>query len=171
VKKIVIFIVFTSLAISCSRTSEPKNEKLLGDYYNTLIQELKDGNLKLTKYVIKGEKRDTLYLDTINWEQELSLFLESDISKKKINLYKITYFEDSCKFLFQTTSNKQAVKKLNYSICNKDFIVNIDVEKRSDLYDFFYYLELTPDGYLIEAKQKVSMAYESDYIIEGKFRK
>jgi glucose-6-phosphate 1-dehydrogenase len=171
VKKLVIFIVFVNIVVGCSITNESSNSKLLAKHYTALIQELNKGNLKLTKYIIKGEKRDTIYLDTVNWEQELSLFLESDISKNKINQYKITSFADSCKFLFQTTSNKQSVKKLNYAICNNDLIVNIDVEKRSELYDFVYYLELTPNGYLIEAKQKVSMTYESNYIIEGKFRK
>tara|TARA_B110000211_G_C14075093_1_gene551671 strand:+ start:228 stop:743 length:516 start_codon:yes stop_codon:yes gene_type:complete len=171
VNKLVILIGFISVLISCSRSTNFSNTTILESRYTALIQQLNTGNIKLTKYIINGDKRDTLYLDTVNWEQELSLFLESDISKKKINLYKTSAFEDSCKFFFQTTSNKQAVKKLNYSICNKDLIVNIDVEKRSDLYDFLYYLELTPNGYLIEAKQKVSMAYESEYIIEGKFRK
>ena len=169
--KLSIFIVFISFIFSCSNGDKSSQESVLNSHYLTHIQKLKRDNIKLTKYIIKGDKRDTLYIDTVNWKKELSLFLESDISRKKIDFYKITSFEDSSKFLFQTTSNKQAVKKLNYSLDNNDLIVNIDVHKKNGLYDFFYYLELSSKGYLIEVKQKVNMVYESKYIIEGKFRK
>lgn len=169
--KLLVFVFISSIFIGCSTADKTDNITVLSEQYNSLIQQLKTDNVKLTKYIIKDEKRDTLYLDSVNWKQELNMFLESDISKKKLNQYKITVFEDSCKFLFQTTTDKQPVKKLKYSICNNDFIVNIDVEKRSKLYDYVYYLELTSNGYLIEVKQKVKMAYQSKYIIEGKFRK
>ena len=169
--KLVILIVFISFIYSCSSSDKSSNVTVLKNHYITKIQRFKTDNVKLTKYINKDEKRDTLYLDTVNWKQELSLFLESDISKNKIDFYKITSFADSSRFLFQTTSSKQAVKKLNYSLVNNDLNVNIDVHKRSGLYNFFYYLELTSKGYLIEVKQKVNMVYESKYIIEGKFRK
>jgi len=171
VSKLVIFIVFVSFILSCSSSDKSSNVKVLIHHYIAQIQKLKNDNVKLTKYISKGEKQDTLYIDTVNWKRELSLFLESDISKKKISLYKITSFEDSSKFLFQTNSYKQDVKKLKYSLSNNDLIVNIDVHKRSGLYDFFYYLELSSKGYLIKVKQKVNMVYESKYTIEGKFRK
>ena len=169
--KLVIFIVFISFIFSCSGSDKSSNITVLKHHYITQIQKLKKDNIKLTKYISKGKKRDTLYIDKVNWKKELSLFLESDISKRKVDLYKINSYEDNSKFLFQTTSNKQTVKKLKYSLVNNDLIVNIDVHKRSGLYDFLYYLELSSKGYLIEVKQKVRMVYESKYIIEGKFRK
>lgn len=169
--KLLIVVCIICVFISCSTSDNIDKRTVLKDEYNALIQKLKKDNVKLTKYIIKDEKKDTLYLDTVNWEQELSLFIESDISKKKTNGYKITSFQDSCKFLFQTTSDKQPVKKLKYSNCGSELIVNIDVEKVSKLYKYLYYLELTPTGYLIEIKQEVDMAYESQYVVEGKFRK
>jgi len=171
VGKLLVLLFISSIVIGCLTTDKIDDTTVLSGHYDSIIQQLTIDEIKLTKYIIKNEKRDTVYIDSVNWKQELSLFLESDISKKKINKYKITIFEDSCTFLFQTTTDKQPVKKLKYSICNNDLIVNIDVEKRSKIYDYIYYLELTSSGYLIEVKQKVKMAYQSKYIIEGKFRK
>lgn len=139
--------------------------------YNSLIQDFKYNDLKLIKYIIKGEKRDTLYVDSVNWEKELKLFLESDISKNNSSLYKITTVNGGCEKTLQTTVFKQSVKKLQFDNCNGALSVNINVEKKNMFYEFKYHLELNENGFLIECNQNVEFAFESNYRIEGKFTK
>lgn len=139
--------------------------------YNSLIQDFKYNDLKLIKYITKGEKRDTLYVDSVNWEKELKLFLESDISKNNSSLYKITTVNGGCEKTLQTTVFKQSVKKLQFDNCNGALSVNINVEKKNMFYEFKYHLELNENGFFIECNQNVEFAFESNYRIEGKFIK
>jgi hypothetical protein len=171
VKYYAFFIIIIITFIGCNQPTSLDKEYVLSTKYTSLIQELNLNDFKLTKYIIKGEKTDTVFVDSVNWEKELKLFLESDISKSNSSLYKITTVNDGCEKTLQTTDFKQNVKKLQFDSCNGGLHVNINVEKKNMLYEFKYHLELNENGFLIECNQDVEFAFESSYRIEGKFTK
>lgn len=169
--KSLFYISICCLFFQCSKPIKKKTNSLLFYQYSALIQRLRNDNVKLTKYISSSEKKDTIYIDTVDWNTELKIFLEADILKNKLVNYKTIESKSNCRFLLQTESSKEAVKKLEYSICNDSLYVNMFVNKVSKIYDFNYHLELSPNGYLIESDQEVSAGYKSIYRIEGKFRK
>ena len=161
------------LLFSCTSSEKIKDNNEFSVLYQPFIQQLKQSNLKLIKYVKKGEVMDTIIIskDSVNWYQELKLFVETKIPKSAYSDYEIKSFENNCKKQFQTSSNKHSVKKYQIDSCNGGLIVNIDVVKSSPLYEFDYHLELNEEGYLIEATSDVEFAYNSAFRIEGKFTK
>jgi len=171
VKYSFFFTTIILIFIGCNQPTSADKGYVLNRKYKSLIQDFKSNDLKLIKYIIKEDKRDTLYVDSVNWEKELKLFLESDISKNNSSLYKITTVNDGCEKTLQTTDFKQSVKKLQFDSCNGGLHVNINVEKKNMFYEFKYHLELNENGFLIECNQSVKFAFESNYRIEGKFIK
>ena len=165
------FTTIILIFIGCNQPTAADKGYVLNRKYKSLIQDFKSNDLKLIKYIIKEDKRDTLYVDSVNWEKELKLFLESDISKNNSSLYKITTVNDGCEKTLQTTDFKQSVKKLQFDSCNGGLHVNINVEKKNMFYDFKYHLELNENGFLIECNQRVEFAFASNHRIEGKFIK
>jgi len=108
-------------------------------------------------------------MDSVNWEQELKLFTELNISKSNLSNYNITVSKNGCEKIFQTNSEKCPIKRYKYLLCQNNLNVCIDFEKSSPLYLFSYHLELNNKGYLIKIISDVKMSYESKYRIEGKF--
>lgn len=168
--KSILFLLICSFLVSCSSVDKEPNRTLLFDQYNTLIQQLKANDVKLVKYVSSGVKRDTITIDSVNWNNELKLFFESDILKNKLIHYKTKTSKEGCKVMLQTDSFNEAVKKLEYSTCGNSLYVNMLVNKKRKIYNFDYHLELTPDGFLIETDQQIIGGQDSKYRIEGKFR-
>lgn len=164
---ILLFALF--VIWGCSSKINTQNNNEFFNLYTTLIEDLKSSDVKLIKYIKKGKESDTIAVDTVNWDEEFNLFTNLFISKSNYSDYKITSSEDGCEKSFQTKNNKHEVKNYDYSICNGELIVYIDVKKTSPLYVFDYHLELNKNGYLIEVKSNVDLAYTSDYRIEGKF--
>ena len=101
------------IIIGCNEPTAVDKGYILNGKYNSLIQDFKSNDLKLIKYLIKEDKSYTLYVDSVNWEKELKLFLESDISKNNSSLYKITTVNGGCEKTLQTTDFKQSVKSCN----------------------------------------------------------
>lgn len=164
-----IVVGLVVMLIGCSNGDIKNKNSEFSSLYNTLIQDLKDSDVKLKKYIKKGDKSDTIVVDTVNWTNELKMFIDAEISRSVYNDYEINTSKDGCEKYFQTKMNKHVVKNYHYVNCENDLIVYIDVKKMSGLYEFNYHLELNKEGYLIQAYSNVEFAYESNYRIEGKF--
>ncbi len=161
-------IVFILLVLSgCYNVKSENSNTELMKLYNSFINQL--DNYKLIKYITQDGVTDTIYIDSINWTQELKLFTELNISKSYLSDYDIKTSKNGCSKHFQTTSNKYPIKRYKYLHCDNNLIVFIDYIKSSPLYRFSYHLELNNKGYLVEIISDVIMAYESNYRIEGKF--
>ena len=165
-----IGIVFIILFLSgCYEIKSEKSNLEIEHLYESFINKLNSGEYKLIKYTSSKCLDDTTYLDSIDWNQELKLFTELNISKSQIDDYDIIISKNGCEKKFQTNSKKHSIKKYKYSHCDGNLIVFIDITKSSPLYTFSYHLELNNKGYLIHIKSDVGMAYEADYKVEGKF--
>lgn len=160
------------LAISaCKHNNEQQNTKVLSPHYTAIIQELTSGNVKLIKYIQRDSVRDTLTVNNVNWEQELSLFLKNDINLSALGDYDSIVNGNNCAKTYQTTLEKYNVKSIKYDFCANGYNVVTNIVKNTALYNFNYHLELNTKGFLIEAFTDVKMAYEHNYRIEGKFIK
>ena len=159
--------------VGCTPSENKPNSDEFSEIYSSLIQQLKLDELNLIKYIKKGGLTDTIQLhhDSIDWNEELKMFIAIKIPKSVYNDYEITNDERDCEKQFQTSNNKHSVKNYKYSNCNGQTIVNIDVTKNSPLYEFDYHLEINSKGYLIEVRSDVEFAYSSAFRVEGKFIK
>ena len=163
-----VFVILLAFS-GCYHVEDKESNTKLKQSYTSFIQKLYNGEYKLTKYITRKGITDTLYIDSVNWPQELKLFTELNISKSYLSDYHCITSKNGCEKIFQTNSNKYPIKRYKYLHCNNNFIVLIDFVKSSPLYSFYYHLELNQNGYLIEIISDVKMAYESNYRIEGKF--
>lgn len=164
-------IGFGLLFIRCSNSELDNSNSEFGKIYESVIQQLNSGNVKLKKHITKDGKTDTVLINTVNWQNELKQFTDVEISKSVFDDYEIKSLNGGCEKHFQTLVNKHSVKNYHYSKCNEDLTVDILVKKSNPLYDFDYKLQLTPNGYLIEVVADVDLAYKSNVKIEGKFIK
>tara|TARA_B100000963_G_C22544158_1_gene633631 strand:- start:482 stop:1012 length:531 start_codon:yes stop_codon:yes gene_type:complete len=163
-----LFVILLMLS-GCYDIERKESNTELNQLYTSFIQKLCDDRYKLIKYITRREITDTLYIDSVNWPQELQRFTELSISKSFLSDYNYKTAQNGCEKIFQTNFNKHPIKRYKYLHCDNNFNVLIDFSKSSPLHSFYYHLELNKYGYLIEIISDVKMAYRSNYRIEGKF--
>jgi hypothetical protein len=79
-----ILLVFI---FSCTQKQEEKKASLLGDFWKKEIARLNKEKPMITKISTVNGKTDTLRTDSINWENELQIFVKSDLYEKDLALY------------------------------------------------------------------------------------
>ena len=162
-------VLVLSLLSGCSNVKSEKSNPELMQLYTSFIDNLYNSDYQLIKYITREGETDTIRMDSINWDQELKLFTELNISKSHLGNYNITVSKNGCEKIFQTNSKKCPIKRYKYLLCENNLNVCIDFEKSSPLYLFSYHLELNNKGYLIKIISDVKMSYASKYRIERKF--
>jgi hypothetical protein len=143
---------------------------------NKQVDNLRSKGQRVRKHVTKDGNSHIIERGDIDWEEELDLFIESDINRPAwrgefkvdtINLereYVITY------------------KTANAQIPVKNVVVTIDkgtrqclkltVDRRTD--NFLYSSDqslyfTTGEGYMMKGKLSVSLLFDSEYSIESEF--
>jgi len=85
-KNLIYFVGIVLFAVACN-SSEQKNEKLKYTdlwqiYMSNQIDTLTKANPSLIKTINQGDEVETLNMDSVNWTNELSGFLNIDFSKE-----------------------------------------------------------------------------------------
>ena len=174
-----IFISFCGITGCEDRESKYEINQFFStkDFFEKEIERLKVGDIRLEKTAFIGEKKETVILDSVNWPDELRLFIDSDINKPAY----ITEYDTSS----QSTSNGKQVKiykakrddldtQLLRVIFNQERVEQIEVVLNDEnmVYDSERKLVYIPEsGYSIEALQKVMLSDEKQFKIEAKFIK
>lgn len=166
-KRTAILLLLINILISCGVSNKQEETFIHNNIYSSFIQNLKENEVKLKKYIVKDGISDSLNIDSVDWKKELKFFLKSDISNKNLKNYKILK-ESDCSTTYLAKDKKQSIIKFSHSNCDSLFF-NIDILNESGLYKFEYHLELNKNGFLIENKQDVRLGITSNYRIEGKF--
>jgi len=86
-------ILVALLLSSCKQEKEIEQKKYfdLKKLYTSIIQELKVEKPQVEKHWQIGSKKESKTTNDIDWEKELSLFLDADLNKSAyLNSYKIS---------------------------------------------------------------------------------
>ena len=161
-----LFYLLVCIAITgCSvETSTINQTFLLRPYLDHFEKEL--SKRQIVKYISTNQVKDTLILKNPDVKKELNLFFENDLEMSKI-AQNYSCYKDSCSINYTAKTEKSNVQSIDLQICN-DTTIQIIVNKRTDLYDQWYRLELNKTGYLIIAQQDLAMGEPTNYRIEGK---
>ena len=178
------FVLIASLTFLCSCSKDPaevyyENERYYYDlpaFISKQIANLKTKKQWVRKKVTKDGHSHIIERDDIDWNEELDVFMESDINRPawrgefKIDsislerVYVITY---------KTENEEIPVKNVVITI-DKDTkqCLQISVDRRTE--NFLYSSDqnlffTTGEGYMMKGKLSVSYLFDSEYSIESEF--
>ncbi|RYE23311.1 MAG: hypothetical protein EOP42_23390 [Sphingobacteriaceae bacterium] len=143
----------------------------LNTYFGNEVKKLGKGNFKVIKTVSRNGETESKKLKIENWNQELSLFSESDTNKPSWkNSYKTTISGDFTiyKALEPDLKTQEILLKKDHQKIVYVMIFNVINNK---LFQTREKLTYYPDSlYVIRRKQHVRFLGTSDYLIEGKLK-
>ncbi|TKB96800.1 hypothetical protein [Pedobacter cryophilus] len=167
-----IIIVF--LLSGCfSKETEKSRQQIyyfdLKDYFSKTALQLNKINPTINKSVSKNNIEETQNLTIKNWNQELALFIESDINKAA---WKDSYIKDSTATKTTYTANDEDLRTQKIELFFENGILaKIKINSKVDnlLYQTKEDLEFIPDSaYSIKKYQKVILLGENNYLIKAK---
>lgn len=169
-----LFIIFSFSLIACSEKTE-KAVRPLEFYFDFReeVMRLESENPAVKKTVTKNGKSETI-TDTIQWKNELALFIGSDINKPQFkDSYEREILEnDSGKIIKYTARENDLPVRIVELSFNGNEVSGIYILK--EVNNFItksrYELSYFPfKGYTISGRQSVPFFYEEDFLIEGVF--
>lgn len=168
-----IYFIFLIL-LSCRPGSEegPRPYEFLPDFKKEVLR-LEDENPRVEKTVTKNGNTETI-TDTINWENELALFIGADINKPRFkNSYTVAKEETSGNSIITCSAKDMdlpvksvRIKMAGGSISEIYFMKEVDNFITKSHFELYYY---PGKGYSISARQSMAFFYDEEYKIEGKF--
>lgn len=174
-----LFTVCILLFFSACKTEINVEQKQsyfdLTQYFQDEIVSLEKNVVAIDKIITKGNNSENKKIDNIDWEDELNLFVASDINK---GAWREAYKVDSVingeelKVTYQIKENQDiAVKKIAlYFESNNCVVVKILREEQNPL--FISKQELTYEkgiGYEINGFQKIIGVFESNFFVNAQF--
>ena len=140
-------------------------------FFKAEIKRLTKDKPTISKEVHLNKNQETKLTNQINWEEELSIFLASDINKPAFRgLYK-KHLEDG-ELIFSANDPNVKTRELKILRDNTGRIKRITITNHSEnlLYTTDDYLEYCPDSiYQIVKRQEVKVIGTNNYWILGKF--
>jgi len=176
------FIIFL-LFISCTKSQHSSQERLLyfdlKGFIEKQINLMSAKNFKVEKMVLSQGKRETKYLEDIDWKLELKIFEESDINKPAWQgLYEAdTLYEYDKQYEFYSfqyiAKNKELRTQLlivNISKASgKPEMIRIKNNTVNLLYASSEELVYEPEiSYTIKGKQNIRFLKEKEFMIEAR---
>lgn len=129
----------------------------------------------LKKRIIKDGLTEIRNLERPNWEQELSLFLESDLNKKAwTSMYRIdSLIQENGLIVNYTTLDSNLSVKFASILLSNDTIQEVKIESRFE--NFYYHSSIwlqyqTGTGYCIRGEQSLSFLKSHLFEITGSFQ-
>ena len=143
----------------------------LKGYFSKIAQELNKRNPAINKSISKNDIKESQILTIQNWNQELALFIESDINK---SAWKDSYTKDSTesRIIYTAIDEDLRTQKIEILI-EKGILKKIKINAKVDnlLYQTKENLEFIPDSvYRINKYQKVILLGENNYLIRGNLK-
>ena len=169
-----IFILFISLLIGCKNSIENNSRPF--EYFfdfKTEIERLTKENPIILKTVARNNISQTI-LDTIDWENEFSFFLKSDINHPRFkDGYEISMEEngDKKKVTYSAKESQFSVRLMEFSYQKNDLKeIHILYEENNFITKSKYELRYNPsDFYTISGYQSVPFLYEENFKVNGNF--
>lgn len=140
-------------------------------YFNAEAVRLVRQYPQITKTVIYNGRQETKAVTIKHWQQELSLFTESDINKPAWrDGYKIT--KNANGITYQSKDNTLRTQRIDVITKHAKIVeVRIDNITTNMLYTTRQFLDYIPDSiYSIKIQQKVRLLGANNYEIAGKFK-
>ncbi len=139
-----IFILYIIIITGCAPSPEAVQPAFsffsLQDYFQNEITSLEEKQPQVSKEVILNQEVEKLQVSDLNWEQELSFFLESDINKRALmESYKVDTIrhDKSLEVHYKATEDKLAVQTIDLSFPpNSNAPSSIKIHRRSN--NMFY---------------------------------
>jgi len=182
-KKIAFLFLLASLTACVNMSDQAAQNKLtkdrffnLNDYFEQEIARLKENNQQVDKTIqINGETEQET-LDSINFEKELAVFVNSSINKTSwIDKYQAdSTFSDTgalTKIVYTATDEDLKTQQLTVDFENEQ-VQRIDITNRSGttLAKMKQQLSYTPgEGYSIESSQDIVLFDNRNMVIEATF--
>lgn len=142
-------------------------------YFKQEIKRLGKENPRVEKRVHLNKQNETQTLAGINWEEELALFMESDINKPAFKgLYKLKKEGNEHIYVALEAGLKTREIKITYTPAGKIARIAISNHIKNNLYTSDEFLEYLPDSvYQIVKRQAVLILGTNNYWILGKFKR
>lgn len=157
--------------ISCSSsgTSEtaPVYFDLLG-YFNQQSSQLHTRKMEVEKTIQKNGVKEQQHIQNINWKQELSLFMESDINKPSwSNSYATEHAGDTLRYITRdTTLLTRKIELIGAPKAVRE--IHIHNRVSNPLYTSDTHLSYFADSlYRMEKVQTVRFTGTNTYVVEG----
>lgn len=162
------------LFAACTQTTNSEVEKVYFDlegYFNKEVAQLVQNKPSIQKIVWKNGEMNQKEIQDLSWDQELSLFIESDINKPS---WLHSYAEEQAGDTLQYSTQDSSLEVRNISIIGTPpHIREIHIHRRVEnpLYTSDTQLSYYPDSlYRMEKTQNVRFLGENQYRIEGQLK-
>lgn len=147
----------------------------LKGYFEQEIDRLQQANMTVRKRVTINDQSEEKTLDTLDFEQELEVFVESDINEPDwLDKYQVdSSFQDNqlTKLEYQALDEQLRTRRLEIAFAN-DQVKRIDVQKggKSQVAGSEQRLTYLPDsGYTITSRQYTILSKDDSLRIEVRF--
>lgn len=171
-----ILLILVIFLFACQTPDKSVKKELaypnLAGFFKAEIKRLSKEKPTISKEVHLNKNQETKLSNQINWEEELNIFLVSDINKPAFKgLYK-KHVEDG-ELVFSASDPKLKTRELKILKDNTGKIKRITITNHSEnlLYTSDDYLEYCPDSvYQIVKRQEVKIIGTNNYWILGRFK-
>lgn len=166
---LLLFIFFSS----CSETEVKSSQKQYIDLKGIIegeILKLKRSKTRVNKIVIYNGKSESSLNIRVKWEDELALFVESDINKSAWqNSYRVTETTGSTEIHTNDPNLKTKLILIRYNQKKEPTYIHIKNQTNNSLYETSETLTFIPDSlYTIIKDQKVILLGKNRFEITGK---
>lgn len=174
--KLILGSILIVLLLSCQAPPAAQQKKLYPDiatYFKKEIERLQKAKPSVEKTIHINKQNEKKTLSNIKWEEELSLFIESDINKPAFKgLYQINKQGNEATYTATKASLKTREIKIAYNASGKIERIAISNHSKNSLYTSDEFLEYRPDSlYQIVKRQEVLILGTNNYWILGEFKK
>lgn len=168
----ICFFLFLFI-ISCKESTNQNNRAIyyfdLKSYFINQAYKLQSHNKPIEKTVSKDGLQEKKAIMVNDWNEEFSLFLNSDINKSS---WRDSYKKDSStnKIIYQAKSNQLITKTIEIYLLNKKpCLIKIHNSDKNYLSEKDEILSFYPDSiYKIQKTQKIAFGKRHVYLITGK---
>jgi len=166
---IILFLVFISSCAEPSKESEEIHYADIKGFFESEIKRLSIRKTQVNKLVEQNGNTEIKNKLIVDWNNELSLFVASDINKAAWrNSYKITASDTSVFYLAIDTNLRTRSIEIKQNNQHKPFYFRIKNITRNNLYESSEELIYVTDSiYTINKTQKVRFLGKNSYKING----
>ena len=170
-----LMILFT---VSCANDNValPHNYFSLTTYFKKQMKKLQEEKMKLNKVISRNNETQTKTFIDVDWEKELTPFLECDINKPAwIQSYQTDTLISSLgliKINYTAREDHLPVRSIVLSFNATNELMDITIYKKR--HNFYYQSDIVytynaKKGFIISGQQHVRLLDQTVYHIEGNF--
>lgn len=160
--------------VSCARSEEKAVIRYwdIKGFFESEVQRLTKSKKPVDKTVTRNKISETQTRRSVNWKNELSLFIESDINKPAWrDSYKIT--EDNSEIIYMAIDSNLRTRAIQIKKDVRGGLRHISIinQTKNNLYQSSEQLTYVPDSvYKIDKSQHVLLLGNNRYQITGVFK-